>query len=69
MVEQIVSESYSIPVENIAIQNLKEGYEAVFAESTVTITLKGLRNDLDKLMADSIKGNVNAAGLAEGNIP
>ena len=66
-VEQIVSESYSIPVENIAIQNLKEGYEAVFAESTVTITLKGLRNDLDKLMADSIKGNVNAAGLAEGN--
>ena len=67
VVEQIVSESYSIPVENIAIQNLKEGYEAVFAESTVTITLKGLRNDLDKLMADSIKGNVNAAGLAEGN--
>ena len=46
---------------------MKEGYEAVFAESTVTITLKGLRNDLDKLMADSIKGNVNAAGLAEGN--
>ena len=46
---------------------MKEGYEAAFAESTVTITLKGLRNDLDKLMADSIKGNVNAAGLAEGN--
>ena len=46
---------------------MKEGYEAVFAERTVTITLKGLRNDLDKLMADSIKGNVNAAGLAEGN--
>ena len=54
VVEQIVSESYSIPVENIAIQNLKEGYEAVFAERTVTITLKGLLNDLDKLMADSI---------------
>ena len=67
VVEQVVSESYSVPVENIAIQNLKEGYEAAFAESTVTITLKGLRNDLDKLMADSIKGNVNAAGLAEGN--
>ena len=67
VVEQIVSESYSVPVENIAIQNLKEGYEAAFAERTVTITLKGLRNNLDKLMADSIKGNVNAAGLAEGN--
>ena len=67
VVEQIVSETYTVPVENIAIQNLRDGYEATFADSTITITLKGLRNDLDKLMADNIKGNVSVAGLAEGN--
>lgn len=65
-VEQIVSQTFTVPRENIVIQNVRSGYVASIEDSTITVTLKGLRRNLDALQADTIHGSVNLSGLGEG---
>lgn len=65
-VEQIVSQTFNIPSENITIQNIRNGYVASIEEATVSVTLLGLRGNLDALQADTIRGTVNLSALEEG---
>lgn len=66
VVEQIVTEDYVVPAANITIDNVKDGYTAAIDGTTVKITLRGLRSNLDALMADNIKGTIDITGLSEG---
>ena len=66
IVEQIVTEDYAIPVGNITIENVKDGETAAIEGTSVTVTLRGLRSDLDALLADNIKGTIDVTGLGEG---
>lgn len=66
-VEQIVSQNFDIPLENITLQNLRTGYEASIESTSVSVTLFGLRRDLDALQAGTLKGVVNLGGLDEGS--
>lgn len=65
-VEQIVAETFTIPGENIVIQNVRNGYVASIEDTEVTVTLKGLRRNLDALQGGNIHGSVNLNGLGEG---
>lgn len=65
-VEQIVSQTFNIPSENITIQNVRNGYVASIEDSTVSVTLLGLRRDLDALQAGTIRGTVNLSALDGG---
>lgn len=65
-VEQIVAQTFTIPRENIVIQNVRSGYVASVEEDNITVTLKGLRRNLDALQGELIHGSVNLSGLSEG---
>ncbi|MCR4868872.1 MAG: hypothetical protein K5889_05240 [Lachnospiraceae bacterium] len=57
---------FSIPVENLTIQNLPDGMTAEFRGQTVLVTIKGYDDQLNSLSANEITGSVDASGLTEG---
>lgn len=65
-IEQASSKVFDMPVANIAVNNLKYGYEAEFKGDTVKVTVAGFASDLDDLEASKLTGTVDASGLKEG---
>ena len=50
-VEQLERETFSVPVENIEIDNLPEGYHIEYNKHNVEFVIYGLKKDLDELEA------------------
>ena len=65
-IEGMVEESYNMPVDNIAVENLGDGMTCTFDDSTVTVTLKGYYADLAEIGAGDLTGSVDLEGLEEG---
>lgn len=55
-----------VPTDNLTVKNLPDGYEASFADSTVSIVLTGYADDLSSVTAAELTGSVDASGLSEG---
>lgn len=65
-VEPIVTETFSIPVSNLTIENLRDGYTAQFDVDTVTVEVSGAESAVTKIEAKNIRGIVNAGGIGAG---
>lgn len=66
-VEAIASKSFQVPVSNLTVENLKEGYVVEFTEDTFGVEVYGPKDVIDKLHAKSIYGVADANGLGNGS--
>lgn len=65
-IEQVATQTYDVPSNNIIINNIPSGYEASFDDDTIQISVKGLASDLAGLSSDTFAAAVDASGLGEG---
>ena len=65
--EAIASKSFQVPVSNLNVENLKEGYVVEFTEDTFGVEVYGPKDVIDKLHAKSIYGVADANGLGNGS--
>ena len=65
-IEAIKSKSFHIDTQDIQIQGLTEGLNLKFVSETETVTISGLKDDLDKLTKDNLTYSIDVTGLAEG---
>lgn len=67
VVERLEVRSLSLPVENLEVLNLTEGYEVVYGVSTVSVTVRGRSEELTDLTADQLQGSIDLNGLEPGS--
>ena len=67
LVERLEVRSLSLPVENLEVLNLTEGYEVVYGVSTVSVTVRGRSEELTDLTADQLQGSIDLNGLEPGS--
>jgi YbbR domain-containing protein len=60
------SKQISYPTQNIKITNLRQGLQVVYADSALTVTLRGKSQDLERLTKNDISATINLSGLQEG---
>lgn len=60
------SKQLSLPTKNIQTINLNSGMQAVFADISLTVTVRGRQAELNSVSSDSIQATVNCEGLDEG---
>lgn len=65
-VEPIVTENIVIPVGNLTIENLRDGYTARIDSDTVTVAVSGAKSEVEAVDANSLKGIINVSSLGEG---
>lgn len=65
-VEPIVTETFSVPVANLTVENLRDGCTAQFDVDTITVEVTGAESDVAEIDAKDIRGTVNAGGLGAG---
>lgn len=65
-IEQIVSKTFNVPVQNFVVENLRDGYEVSYAENMVTVEVTGPQNAMEGLTEKDIKGTADASGLGRG---
>lgn len=70
-IEPTITEQFAVPVRNIAIANIPEGYEATVEEladaATYQLTIVGIEADMKKLQARNIIGVLDLNQYAEDN--
>lgn len=66
-IEAITTKSFSIPEDNITFTNVASGYQAALKDGKVSVSVRGLQSDLDKLTVSDIKGIIDMDGLGEGD--
>ena len=66
-VEQLERETFSVPVENIEIDNLPEGYHIEYNKHNVEFVIYGLKKDLDELKASKLRPVLDVSGMAAGS--
>ena len=67
VLEKIETRMFEVPAENITVNNVPTAYNAVFPEDAVKVYIRGLKNDLDRLSAEDIKGSVSVSGMGQGD--
>ena len=65
-VEPVVSATYEIPAANFTIQNVRDGYNANYLESTVAVEISGAESELAGISAKDITGTADASNLGAG---
>lgn len=58
--------SFAVPTANITVTNLPEDMELSFAEETITVKLRGFKEELDKISVSDLRGTLDASGLKAG---
>lgn len=58
--------TFAVPVSNISIENLPDGYSLAFDSKTVNVVLQGYSDDLDAVSADDLKGIIDATDIKLG---
>lgn len=66
VIEQMEQREFNVPVENIKIFNLPEGYEIEYQGETVPVTLSGYASDLKNLKAEDIQLAIDASQVEPG---
>lgn len=67
-VEPVVEKELQIPIENIAVTHVPDGYKAEISESAeteFTVCFSGLEKDISQLSIDNIKGQVDISAWME----
>lgn len=65
-VEQLERRSFTVPVDNIGVDGLPEGYRLEFNSRNVVMEIYGLADDLDELTADTLRPVLDVSGLMAG---
>ena len=65
-VEPVVKATYEVPVANFTIQNVRDGYNANYLESTVAVEISGAESELAGISAKDITGTADASNLGAG---
>ena len=60
------SKQLSIPTQDIQVSDISEGLQAVFADTSITVTLQGKAADLQQLTASSVTASVSVKNMTEG---
>lgn len=60
------TKNFRVPVENITVENLADGWKLDFQHNTVSVTLRGFEEDLQKIDASALRGRLDASGLTRG---
>lgn len=66
-IEPVVTKTFEVPVANLIVENLREGYEADFGVDTFEVELAGAQSVMKNLKPADIRGTVNASGLGKGD--
>lgn len=56
-----------IPVSSIINENLMEGYELEYQTRTLNVTVRGLKEDVDRVTPTMLQAKINLEGLTEGS--
>lgn len=65
-VEQLERRAFNVPVRNIGVDGLPEGYQIEFNSQIVEIEIYGLADDLNKITANALRPVLNVSGLVAG---
>lgn len=64
-VEKLQKKKFTISKNNISLKNVESNYNAEMVSDSITVTLVGLKSDLEKVSSDDIKASINLKGLKE----
>lgn len=67
LVEPIVTKSFEVPIQNLTVENLREGYEVEFGTEFITVEVAGAESTMKDFTEKDITGTIDAAGLRRGN--
>lgn len=66
-VEPVITKSFEVPVANITVENLRDGYTADFGTDFISVEVAGAESAMKNFTEKDIKGTVNASGLGRGD--
>ena len=62
-VEKLETKKFQINKSDISLQNIESGYIAEISSDSISLSLTGLKSELDKVTPDDIKAVVNLKGI------
>ena len=62
-VEKLETKKFQINKSDISLQNIESGYIAEISSDSISVSLTGLKSELDKVTPDDIKAVVNLKGI------
>lgn len=65
-IEAYQSKTFTIDTKDITVNGLGDGYELAFEQNSVTVTISGLQNDLNRLSAADLASAIDVSGMEEG---
>lgn len=65
-IEAYQSKTFTIDTKDITVNGLEDGYELAFEQNSVTVTISGLQNDLNRLSAVDLASAIDVSGMEEG---
>ena len=65
-IEAYQSKTFTIDTKDITVNGLGDGYELAFEQNSVTVTISGLQNDLNRLSAADLALAIDVSGMEEG---
>lgn len=65
-IEAYQSKTFTIDTKDITVNGLGDGYELAFEQDSVTVTISGLQNDLNRLSAADLAAAIDVSGMEEG---
>lgn len=65
-IEQLERRVFTVPVRNIGVDDLREGYKIEYNERNVEIEIYGLADDLNRLTVSALRPVLDVGGLAAG---
>lgn len=66
-VEPVLAKTFEVPVKNITVTNLREGYRLEFEENIVEVRISGPESVVSELKSKDIAGTIDASGIGAGN--
>ncbi len=69
LVEPLVKKSVELDEGAIAVTGKEEGWEYRLEPSRISVTVRGLKEDLEELSSEDLEASMNFAGLSEGVHP
>jgi len=66
-IEAHIPKVIEIPVADIVAENLPEGYQLEYGSENISITVRGLQEDIDEITVQMFQAKINLEGLEEGS--
>ena len=62
-IEAYQSKTFTIDTKDITVNGLGDGYELAFEQNSVTVTISGLQNDLNRLSSADLASAIDVSGM------